>query len=140
MFTNPLPDKDDYRIFFTSLAEEYYIKRFAKDYKGRRWIITLDSIFQNLKRVHSMDRTQDVIELKHGDGCKLFKYDFSIAQSGTSPKASGNHCVVFLDINQHRQDVLLLYGKNDIPKNIKETDFIYDTIKKEFNDIWERLD
>lgn len=140
MFTNPLPDNDDYRIFFTAYAERYFIKRFAKDYKGRRWTVTQDSIFQDLKRIHSMQMTQQVDELKHGDGCKLFKYDFTVAQSGVSPKASGNRCIIFLDTAKHRQDVLMVYGKTDLPKNIKETQFIYDMVKSQFNELWERLD
>lgn len=140
MFTDPLPDSEDYRIFFTPHAERYHIKRFAKDYKGKRWVITLDSIFQDLKRVHSMQMTQQVDELKHGDNCKLFKYDFTIAQSNTSSKASGNRCVVFLDSQKHRQDVLMVYGKGDLPKNTSETQFIYKTVEEQFLELWERLD
>ena len=140
MFTSPLPDSEDYRIFFTEFAERHHIKRFAKDYKGKRWLVTLDSIFQDLKRVHSMQMTQQVDELKYGDDCKLFKYDFSIAQSGISPKASGNRCVIFLDIERHRQDVLMVYGKNDLPKNMSETQFIYNIVQTQFKELWGRLD
>ena len=139
MFTNPLPDSEDYRIFFSDYAQRHHIKRFAKDYKGKRWIITQDSIFQDLKRVHSMQMTQQVDELKSGDGCKLFKYDFAVAQSGVSPKASGNRCIVFLDVTNHRQDVLLVYSKNDLPKNMGETQYIYKIIADEFNDFWKKL-
>jgi hypothetical protein len=139
MFTNPLPDNEDYRIFFTAFAGRHFIKRFEKDYKGKRWAVTLDSIFQDLKRVHSMQTTQQVDELKHGKDCKLFKYDFTIAQSGVSPKASGNRCIIFLDIEHHRQDVLMVYGKTDLPKNTGETQFIYKTIEAEFKDLWGRL-
>lgn len=139
MFTNLLPDDDDYRIFFTPYAQRYYIKRFAKDYKGKRWIVTQDSIFQDLKRVHSMQKSQQVDELKHGYSCKLFKYDFAVAQSGLSPKASGNRCIIFLDTASHRQDVLLVYGKTDLPKNVRETQYIFDTVQEQFNDIWKRL-
>lgn len=139
MFTDPLPDNDDYRIFFSDYAQRHFIKSFAKDYKGRRWDVTLDSIFQDLKRVHSMQMTQQVDELKHGDGCKLFKYDFTVAQSGVSPKASGNRCIVFLDAARHRQDILMVYGKTDLPKNVGETQYIYKTIEEQFTELWERL-
>jgi hypothetical protein len=140
MFTDPLPDNDDYRIFFSDYAQRHFIKRFAKDYKGRRWEVTMDSIFQDLKRVHSMQMSQQVDELKRGDGCKLFKYDFTVAQSGISPKASGNRCIVFLDTARHRQDILMVYGKTDLPKNSGETQYIYKTIEEQFKDLWERLD
>lgn len=140
MFTNPLPDEEDYRVFFSDYAERHHIKRFAKDYKGKRWPITQDSIFQDLKRIHSMQTTQQVDELKHGDSCKLFKYDFAVAQSGVSPKASGNRCIVFLDSKTHRQDILYVYGKGDIPKNMNETQHIYKLIEENFKELWERLD
>lgn len=139
MFTSPLPDQEDYRIFFTDYAQRYYIKRFAKDYRGKRWTVTCDSMFQDLKRVHSMQMSQQVDELKYGEDCKLFKYDFAIAQSGISPKASGNRCIVFLDSNRHRQDVLMVYGKKDLPKNMQETQFVYKTIQDQFHELWERL-
>jgi hypothetical protein len=139
MFTSPLPDNEDYRIFFTKYSERHFMKRFAKEYKGKRWIVTIDSIFQDLKRVHAMQLTQQVDELKHGLDCKLFKYDFTIAQSGVSPKASGNRCVVFLDTARHRQDVLMVYGKKDLPKNISETQYIYKIIEEQHKDLWERL-
>lgn len=139
MFSNPLPDDEDYRIFFTSYAERHHLKRFAKEYKGKRWVVTLDSIFQDLKRIHSMQMTQQVDELKHGGDCKLFKYDFTVAQSGVSPKTSGNRCIVFLDTTRHRQDVLMVYGKTDLPKNVGETQYIYKTVEEQFKELWERL-
>lgn len=139
MFTNPLPDNEDYRIFFTDFAQRYHIKRFAKDYKGKRWTVTLDSIFQDLKRIHSMQMTQQVDELKSGESCKLFKYDFAIAQSGISPRKSGNRCTIFLDAKLHRQDVLFMYGKGDLPKNMGETQFIYQVVQDNFSDIWRQL-
>lgn len=140
MFTSQLPDIDDYRVYFTDYAEKHSIKRFVKDYKGKRWDITRDSIYQDLKRVHAMQASQQVDELKRGDGCKLFKYDFAVAQSGVSPKASGNRCIVFLDSKSHRQDVLIVYGKGDLPKNMNETQYIYKTVANQFEELWERLD
>lgn len=139
MFTNPLPDDDDYRVFFSDYAKRHYIKRFSKSYKGKRWDITLDSIFQDLKRIHVLQFSQQVDELKHGEDCKLFKYDFAIAQSGISPKSSGNRCIVFLDSKTHKQDVLLVYSKNDLPKKVKETQHIYQVIESIFPDLWNRL-
>jgi len=140
MFTNPLPDDADYRIFFTEYAERYYIKRFAKTYKGKQWLVTQDSIFQDLKRVHAMQASQQVDELKSGKDCKLFKYDFAVAKTNVSAKASGNRCIVFLDSKQHRQDVLMVYNKSNLPKNQKETTFIYQTVASEFSTLWGRLD
>src|SRR5579862_9448059 len=98
MFTSRLPDDEDYRVVFSEYAGHHYIKEFAKKYKGKRWLSTQDSIFQELKRIYNLQSTQQVDQLKTGKNCLLFKYDFAIAQSGISPKRSGNRCIVFLDI------------------------------------------
>ena len=132
MFTSLLPDTEDYRIFFSPYAQRHYMKRFEKDYKGRRWAVTKDSIYQDLKRVHAIQQSQQVKELRSSEGCKLFKYEFSVAQSGVSSKKSGNRCVIFLDETKHRQDILFMYGKGDIPKNMGETQFILKTIQEQF--------
>ena len=140
MFISRLPNDIDYRVIFSSFSQRHYIKRFSKDYKGKRWILTEDSIFQQLKRIGSLQYTQQVDELKKGTGCLLFKYDFAVAQTNISPKASGNRCVVFLDIERQLEVVMLVYAKTDLPKNVSETQFIFRTIKTEFNDYWLRLD
>jgi hypothetical protein len=139
MFSNQLPDDQDYRVVVGAFAMRHYIKRFAKDYKGKRWDITMLSIEQDLRRVHALQSTQQVDELKRGSGCLLFKYDFAVAQSGVSPKNSGNRCVVFLDIETHAQTILLVYGKSDLPKNQHETQWIYTAVELEYPEIWKRL-
>lgn len=139
MFTSPLPDNEDYRVLFSEYAESHYIKKFAKNYKGKRWALTQESIFQELKRIHALQNTQQVDQLKSGDGCLLFKYDFAVAQTNVSPKASGNRCIVFLDIEKHEQMVLYVYGKGDLPKSPGETQHILHTVKSEFKDLWDRL-
>lgn len=140
MFTNLLPDDEDYLVFFSDYAERHYLKSFSKKYKGKRWQITLDSIFQDLKRIRALQSTQQVDELKRGQDCKLFKYDFAVAQTGVSPKASGNRCIVFLDSKTHKQEVLVVYSKNDLPKKTKETQYIYQVVQDNFPQFWARLD
>jgi hypothetical protein len=140
MFTNPLPNNDDYRVVLSEYAKRYYVKRFAKDYKGTRWAVTERAILEQLKRVHAIAGTMKVDELKRGPGCLLFKYDFSVAQSGISPKASGNRCVVFLDIERRLQVILLVYGKGDMPKNQHETAWFMKLVQTEFNEMWSRLE
>lgn len=140
MFSSQLPDNDDYRVVVGAYAMRHFIKRFAKEYKGKRWDITFSSIEQDLRRVHALQSTQQVNELKRGSGCILFKYDFTIAQSRVSPKAAGNRCVVFLDTETHMQTILVMYAKTDLPKNHNETAWIYETIKHQYIDTWKRLD
>ncbi len=140
MFSNQLPDNEDYKVVVSAYAMRHFVKRFAKDYKGKRWDITLTSIEASLRRIHELQLTQQVDELKRGSGCLLFKYDFAVAQSGVAAKASGNRCIVFLDIARHHQDILMVYGKTDLPKNVGETQYVYKTIENQFNESWERLD
>lgn len=140
MFISRLPNDDDYRVVFSAYAERHFIKRFAKSYKGRQWLVTRDSIFQDLKRIHALQETQQVDQLRHGSDCILFKYDFAVAQTKVSPKASGNRCIVFLDMKRQLETVLILYGKTDLPKNTQETQFILQTVKTEYPELWQRLD
>lgn len=140
MFSSQLPDEDDYRVVVGAFATRHFIKRFAKDYKGKRWDITYRSIEGSLRRIYELQSTQHVDELKRGSGCILFKLDFTVAQSGVSAKASGNRCVVFLDVTNHQQTILLVYGKTDLPKNQQETAWINATVQNEYGDMWKRLD
>lgn len=140
MFTSRLPNNNDFRVLFSEYANGHFIKRFTKDYKGKRWVITKDSIFEDLKRIHAKQDSQQVDELKKGKNVVLFKYDFAVAQTNVSSKASGNRCVCFLDLKSSLVTVLIVYGKGDIPKNKHETAYIYDTVSSEFADFWNLLD
>lgn len=139
MFTSQLPDSEDYRVYFSDYANRHFIKRFAKSYPGKRWVVTKDSIYQELRRISELQGSQQVSELKKNGSYRLFKYEFSIAQSHLSAKNSGNRCIVFLDSKSHRLDILLIYGKTDLPKNMNETVFVYNTVKNQFNELWGKL-
>lgn len=139
MFTSHLPDDSDYRVVFSDFAKRHFVKRFDKSYKGKQWLFTQKSIFAQLKRVHAIQQSQQVDELKSTAECILFKYDFAVAQTHVSAKASGNRCIVFLDTASQTQTVLLVYGKTDLPKNQQETAYIYSTVSGEYPDFWERL-
>ncbi len=139
MFTNQLPDNEDYRVVFSDYAERHFIKRFAKKYKGKRWVVTQESIFQDLKRVRELQKTQQVDELLQNNNRWLFKYDFAIAQTGVSAKKSGNRCLVLLDNTRYLQTVLVVYSKNDLPKNQTETAYLQKIVEKEFPEFWDKL-
>ena len=139
MFTNLLPDDETYRVYVNKYAEKHYIKRFDKYYKGKIWLVTFESIKDDLRRIRALEKTQQVDELQHTDDLWLFKYDFTVAKSGKSPKGSGNRCIAVLDCMVHRVEILFLYGKNDLPKNQSENNFIKQTLKSDFPKIWNIL-
>ena len=134
MFTNLLPDDEFYLVHIEPFAQKHFIKRFERDYPGKRWIVTLDSIREDLKRVRALVRSSQVDELKHASSYGLFKYDFAVALTQKSPKASGNRCLVFLDSSCHHLRILLLYGKDDLPKRITESEYLEQVMKEHYQD------
>ena len=138
MFTHLLfNDNNLFVVEFSGYAKSHYLKRFEKGYKGKQWDVTVESIFQDLARIKTSDsdlqKTQQVDELWHKDSYWIFKYDFRVAQTKESAKSSGNRCVVFLDNSANKVEILIIFGKGDLPKNIGEQAFIEKTLVKEFN-------
>jgi len=137
MFLHQLiKDNRLFTVSFDEYAERHYLKRFKKDYKGKQWEVTEDSIFQDLSRIKTsksdLQLTQQVDELWQKDNYWIFKYDFRIAQTNESTKSSGNRCIVFLDNSSNKSRILIIYGKNDLPKNIGEQAFIEQVLNSEF--------
>jgi GTPase SAR1 family protein len=142
VFTHLLPSDDNlFTVEFSDYAKRHYLKRFEKDYRGRQWEITVESIMQDMARiktsVNDLQQTQQVDELWHKGNYWIFKYDFRIAQTKESTKGSGNRCVAFLDNNANKIEILLIFGKGDLPKNKGEQAFIEQTIAEECSDYLE---
>ena len=137
MFTHLLfNDNNLFTVKFSDYAKHNYLKRFEKEYKGRQWDITVESIFQDMARIKTSDsdlqKTQQVDELWHKNNYWIFKYDFRVAQTKESTKSSGNRCIAFLDNAENKTTILIIYGKGDLPKNVGEQAFIEQTLQKEF--------
>jgi len=139
MFTHRIfNDNNLFTVEFSNYSKSHYLKKFEKEYKGKQWNITVESIIQDLARLKTsnsdLQKTQQVDELWHKDNYWIFKYDFRVAQTKESTKSSGNRCVAFLDNEENKTIILLIYGKDDLPKNIGEQVFIEQTLDKEFRD------
>jgi len=139
MFTHRIfNDNNLFVVEFSDYAKRHYLKRFEKEYIGKQWDITVESIFQDLARIKTSDsdlqKTQQVDELWHKDNYWVFKYDFRVAQTKESTKSSGNRCIAFLDNATNKIVILIIYGKGDLPKSIGEQAFIEQTLDKEFHD------
>ncbi|MDL2235799.1 hypothetical protein LJC07_06595 [Christensenellaceae bacterium OttesenSCG-928-L17] len=98
----------------------------------------MESIIQDLARIkakaNDIQKTQQVDELWHKNDFWIFKYDFRVAQTKESTKTSGNRCVAFLDNSKNKIVILMLFSKNDLPKNRGEQTFIEQTLREEFKD------
>ncbi len=139
MFTNHLPDDEDYQVLFSEYAKRHFLKDFAKKYKGNRWTVTERSILQDLKRIRVLQHTQQVDELRQNGKLWLFKYDFAVAQTNIAPKKSGNRCLIFLDAARCLQTILLIYHKGNLLKKQGETAYLLQEVEKQFPQFWEQL-
>jgi len=136
MFTHRIfNDNSLFTVEFDGYAKRHFLKRFEKEYKGKQWDVTIESIIQDLARIKTSDsdlqKTHQVDELWHKDSYWIFKYDFRVAQTKESTKSSGNRCIAFLDNAANKITILIIYGKGDLPKNIGEQAFIEQTLDKE---------
>ena len=137
MFTHQLAkDNALFTVTFSDYAKLHYLKRFEKDYRGRQWDVTVESIVQDMSRMKTSDsdlqKTQQTDELWQKDDFWIFKYDFRVAQTKDSTKFSGNRCIAFLDNKANRIEILMIYGKGDLPKNSNEQSFIEQTLSDRF--------
>lgn len=140
MFTHLLPSNEKiFPVYFHEYAERHFLKRFRKDYKGKQWQITEDSIRQDLSRISNgvsdLQKTQQIDELWHGDNIWVFKYDFRIAKTNVSAKASGNRVVGVIDNKASQIHIVAVYGKTDLPKNVSETQYIRNILGETFSGI-----
>lgn len=131
MFTHLLDKNiERFNVYFSHFAVLHFLKKFRKKYKGKIWEATERSILYDLARINNnLQLTQQVDELKSDGKRWLFKYDFAIAKSGKSPKKSGNRCICLLDMEKRDIAVLAIYAKDDLPKNMGETQWIRDVVK-----------
>ncbi len=144
MFTHLLPHNDTvlFRIDFSVFSKRNYLKYFEKKYPKKAWDYTVESIVQDLSRIRTsasdMQKSMQVDELWHGEDCWIFKYDFRVAGTKTSTKASVNRVVAFLDSSNNFIEILTIYDKGCLPKNKTETTSIEGIIKEEFPNYWKK--
>lgn len=137
MFTHLLP-KDDtpFGVDYSQYAERHFLKRLQKDNPGKQWLITDESIQEDLSRIayedQDLQQTQQIDELWHKDYYWIFKYDFRIAGKKESTKNSGNRLVAFLDSTKKTVEILIIFGKDDLPKNMGEQQFIKSALSEQF--------
>jgi hypothetical protein len=123
-----------FMVEFSAYAETHYCKSFYKKYKEKAWSETRKTILETLSRVARVQGTSllDVLLYAQEEECGIFKYDFKIAGTPTSPKSSGNRVIFFLCHKKMEVTILLVYGKNHCDKAHSETQWIYAQIREYF--------
>jgi hypothetical protein len=103
----------EYKIAVTEFAESHYIKTFRKKYKTT-WGRTLESIKNICKHIDNVLEYSRADLICYKDTYKIVKLDFAIFGTKISPKKSGNRCILLVDEQLKKVEVLLVYSKNDV--------------------------
>ena len=121
-----------FQVEFGTASFRYYEKVFVRKYpKG--WIETKKTIASTLKRAYAVQRTTLIDFLKPlGENVGLYKLYFAVAGTQMSPKASGNRVIFSLSNKDRIVTVLLIYGKDRLPKNMTETQWISQMVKDKY--------
>ena len=106
-------EAQNYSVVFDSFTERNFIKSFSKKYKSA-WVKTEQDIIEVCKRIDAMLEYSRADLISVSKQYKLVKLDFAVAGTQTSPKSSGNRCILLIDEDVRRVTVLLVYSKNDI--------------------------
>lgn len=145
MFTNLLPISDKLmNVQYKDFAKSHYLKNFMKKYPGIQWKVTEESIKQDLSRLRMRNnKTQfssQIDQLKYNNYHWLAKYDFRIAKTQESSKSSGNRCVVHIDNLNDLLEILLIYSKTDLPKNMGETAHINEILNSQYKNVMKHFE
>ncbi|MCD4704724.1 hypothetical protein K8R66_01475 [bacterium] len=105
-----------YSVIVEQFAENHFIKRFNKKYKGA-WSITWQAMTEQYKRIDSLFDTSIAEVIINSNKVKIVKTEFRIAGTKQSRRSSGNRCIIALQDDINIVSVLLVYHKNDLGGN-----------------------
>jgi hypothetical protein len=123
----------NFRVEFDDFTKRHYIKKFRKAYKDK-WPPTELAINDACERIDNMLLYSRADCISTFGTYQLVKLDFAIEGTQTSPKSSGNRCILLVDNSTRLVRVLLVYSKNDISEP-NETQKWKDIIKNEYKDV-----
>jgi hypothetical protein len=124
-----------FKVEFEPFTTRHYIKKFRKAYK-EKWPTTELAINDACERIDNMLLYSRADCISTVGEYQLVKLDFAVEGTQTSPKASGNRCILFVDNNSRLVRILLVYSKNEISEP-NETQKWKTVIKNEYNDVAE---
>lgn len=102
-----------YLVSIKNFAENHYLKKFAKKYKGA-WEITYKALFEELQRFDSLLTTSIAEIITTSGDIAIAKTEFRVAGTTKSRHASGNRCIVAVDKSLALVNILLIYHKSDL--------------------------
>ena len=132
MYTN-----GEYRVLFSDYATRHFLKDFEKKYKGA-WTITRKAIVGQLKNVDMLidsGRTNPPIHYSDDRKKYILKHEFAVAGTKKSPKSSGCRLIALVDTSQRMVQILLIYHKSHVAKNMGETAWWERIVKTEFGTV-----
>jgi len=124
----------NFRVEFSSYAERHFCKDFLKKYKTKIWLNTKQTINDILEKAHGYQKTNliDLVKFSQDKEIGIFKLDFRVSGTKTSPKSSGNRVIFALCNNSEEIQILLVYGKGHCNKKQSETQCFLEQIKNNF--------
>lgn len=127
-------NNQDYRVVFEEYVEKHYIKDFERKYKSQ-WDVTRRALFVELKHLDNLIencRTNPPIHMTQDRTQWILKHEFVVAGQRVSRKASGCRLIAYVDENQKKISILLIYHKNHMGKSTNETAWWENIIKIEY--------
>lgn len=111
-----------YKVVFEGFAETHFIKKFARKYKGA-WDKTREGLFLEFTYVDRLleRNIAEKITVSHDGEISICKTEFKIAGTDVSRHASGNRCIIAINIATSTVYVLLVFAKTDIGGESNET-------------------
>ncbi len=125
-----------FSVNFSKYAEKHFCKDFAKKYKIKKWSETKKTIQVTLERCFAFSKTSLIDNLKFSQEEKtgIFKLDFRVAGTNSSPKTSGNRAIFHLCNTTSQITILLVYTKDHVKKRQSENQWILEHIKNNFRE------
>ncbi len=123
-----------FQVDFSAYAQTHFCKDFLKKYKAKPWIETRKTISSTLERAFAFQNTNliDTLKFSQEKDRGLFKLDFRVAGTNSSPKGSGNRVIFGVNNGTSKIEILMVYGKNHCVKNKNETQWILGIVKSNF--------
>ena len=123
-----------YEILVCEYSKKHYIKPFKKKYKT--WNSTFSTIENMLSHVDMFLLSSKIEKIHICDTWYIAKCEFKIVWTNQSAKWSWNRIIIFVDEENWKVQILLLYAKTDVWGH-NETNWWEKEIKNNYKEIYD---